>query len=211
MPRKKQTQRSDKRFEYKATMGRDIHGKIIRKSFYSTVNLSDAKAKAEEYKINSEVSARTGEAFITSEYTFTAWAQKWLTTYKKPFVDINTYKLTYESIINGHLIPCFGNARLTDIKTVDIQNYFSTKTHRSESRLKKMKSILTALFEAAIENDLCYKNPAKHTTFRSDAKKHEKKVLSDEQITVTKNFAQSRMPEVILLLETGLRRGELLG
>ena len=63
MPRKKPV-RKDKRWEYKLTLGRDVHGKPLRKSFYSTVSLSDAKRKAEEYRVAAEVSARTGEAFV---------------------------------------------------------------------------------------------------------------------------------------------------
>ena len=106
------------------TPERDIHGKPLRKSFYSTVSLSDAKKKAEEYRVASEVSARTGEAFVPS-------------TYKQPFVDVNTYELTYVSLVEGHLIPYFGAARLSDIRPADIQAYFATKTECSESRLKK--------------------------------------------------------------------------
>lgn len=53
MPRKKPT-RKDNRYEYKITLGRDIHGKPLRKSFYSTVSLTDAKQKAEEYRVASE-------------------------------------------------------------------------------------------------------------------------------------------------------------
>ena len=56
MPRKKPT-RKDNRYEYKLTLGRDIHGKPLRKSFYSTVSLADAKKKAEEFRVASEVSA----------------------------------------------------------------------------------------------------------------------------------------------------------
>ena len=81
------------------TPERDIHGKPLRKSFYSTVSLSDAKKKAE--------------------------------------VDVNTYELTYVSLVEGHLIPYFGAARLSDIRPADIQAYFATKTECSESRLKK--------------------------------------------------------------------------
>lgn len=212
MPRKKQKQRADKRYEYKLTLGRGVDGKVIRKSFYSRVSIADAKKKAEEYKISREVSERTGEAFIGSEKRFSDWAIKWLESYKKPFVDENTYKLTYESIVNGHLIPYFGTAKLQDIRPVDINAYFAEKSHCSESRLKKMKSILNAIFEAAIENDLCYKNPAKRVIFRCDAEKKEKKVYSDEQIARVKAFArEDGTPEVILLLGTGIRRGELLG
>lgn len=210
MPRKKPT-RKDNRYEYKLTIGRDIHGKPLRKSFYSTVSLTDAKKKAEEYRVASEVSARTGEAFMPSTGRFADWARKWLRTYKQPFVDVNTYELTYVSLVEGHLIPYFGAARLSDIRPADIQAYFAGKTECSESRLKKMRSILNALFECAIENDLCWKNPAKHSTFRSTARKHEKKVLTDEQIELAKAFTRDTMPEVALLLETGLRRGELLG
>ncbi|MDU4786548.1 MAG: hypothetical protein U0I98_08480 [Oscillospiraceae bacterium] len=88
------------------------------------MSLSDAKKKAEEYRVASEVSARTGEAFVPS-------------TYKRPFVDVNTYELTYVSLVEGHLIPYFGAARLSDIRPADIQAYFATKTECSESRLKK--------------------------------------------------------------------------
>ena len=52
MPRKKPT-RKDNRYEYKITLGRDIHGKPLRKSFYSTVSLADAKKKAEEFRVAS--------------------------------------------------------------------------------------------------------------------------------------------------------------
>lgn len=210
MPRKKPT-RKDNRYEFKITLGRDIHGKPLRKSFYSTVSLSDAKKKAEEFRVASEVSARTGEAFAPSTGRFAPWAHKWLRTYKQPFVDVNTYELTYVSLVEGHLIPYFGNALLSEIRPADVQAYFATKTACSESRLKKMRSILNAIFESAIENDLCYKNPAKRSTYRSTAQKHIKHVLSDEQMETVKAYAVDRMPEVVLLLETGLRRGELLG
>ena len=50
MARKKKHQRSDGRFEYKATVGRKLDGTPIRKSFYSTSSLTDAKRQAEVYK-----------------------------------------------------------------------------------------------------------------------------------------------------------------
>ena len=56
MPRKKPT-RKDNRYEYKITLGRDIHGKPLRKSFYSTVSLADAKKKAEEFRVASDIRA----------------------------------------------------------------------------------------------------------------------------------------------------------
>ena len=40
-------------------------------------------------------------------------------------------------LVEGHLIPYFGAARLSDIRPADIQAYFATKTECSDSRLKK--------------------------------------------------------------------------
>ena len=88
------------------------------------MSLSDAKKKAEEYRVASEVSARTGEAFVPS-------------TYKQPFVDVNTHELTYVQSGRGSSDPYFGAARLSDIRPADIQAYFATRTECLESRLKK--------------------------------------------------------------------------
>ena len=103
MPRKKPT-RKDNRYEYKITLGRDIHGKPLRKSFYSTVSLADAKKKAEEFRVASEVSAH-GEAFVRKSYNFSQWARESLMTYKQQFVSPNTLQ-TYEEIVRLYLASC---------------------------------------------------------------------------------------------------------
>ena len=47
-------------YEVKITVGHTFDGKLIRKSFYSTVSKADAKAKAEQYKISVRLS-RNGQ------------------------------------------------------------------------------------------------------------------------------------------------------
>lgn len=209
MPRKKPT-RKDNRYEFKITLGRDIHGKPLRKSFYSTVSLSDAKRKAEEYRVAAEVSARTGEAFVKTSYNFTQWAHKWLDTYKKPFVSYNTYH-TYEEIVRLYLEPYFGTVALTDVRPVDVQTFAAKHKKLSESHLKKIRLCLVDIFETAIENDLCYKNPAKRVQFSSEACRQVKRVLTEEQIAIVRAEAAEVFPAAALLLDTGMRRGELLG
>lgn len=209
MPRKKPT-RKDNRYEYKITIGRNIHGKPLRKSFYSTVSLADAKRKAEEFRVASEVSARTGEAFVRKNYNFAQWAQKWLTTYKQPFVRYNTYQ-TYEEIVRLYLEPYFGSVDLTDVRPVDVQNFAAMHRGLSASHLKKIRLCLVDIFETAIENDLCYKNPAKRVQFSSSARKRVKRVLTEKQIAIVREEALEEFPAAALLLDTGMRRGELLG
>lgn len=211
-PKKQAPNRKDGLYEYKATIGRNFQGKAVRKSFYSSKSLEDAKKKAQQYIINQEIADREEKPLVQTSYLFGAWAVKWLETYKKPTVSENTYLHTYKQTLNKHIIPYFGKADLRDIRNIDIQKFFSTKQETlSSSSLEKLKIILNAIFECAIENDLCYKNPVKHTDYRSSVEKVEKRVYTDTQLQIVKPYFYDDMPEVFLLLETGLRRGEMLG
>lgn len=210
MPRKKSFRRADNRFEYKLTIGKSIKGTPIRKSFYSTISKADAKRQAEEYKVAQEVSARTGTAFLESNYNFSEWADKWLATYKKPFVSRNTYT-GYEGVVRLYLKPYFGSADLQDIRPADINLFAASVKDLSESHVKKIQMCLADIFETAIENDLCFKNPCRRARFTSAGQIHEKKVLTAAQIETVRKRAAAEMPAVAALLDTGLRRGELLG
>lgn len=215
MPRPKKTapNRSDGRYEVKITLGKDVEGKPIRKSFYSEVSLADARKQAEAYKVAFEIERQTGEAVLPKQTAFKEWAEKWLTTYKKEAVSQNTYLLTYKSTVEKHLVPYFGARRLIDITPADIQAFWNSKKDMSMSMQHKMRLCLNGIFESAIENDKCIKNPvkAKTVSYAGAATPKEKTVYTDEQITKIEKYALERMPEVVLLLETGVRRGELLG
>ncbi|QAT48543.1 hypothetical protein EQM14_01415 [Caproiciproducens sp. NJN-50] len=208
---KKEKPNHGKYFEVKKTVGHSLNGDPIRKSFYSDTSRADANQQGEEWIIAQKVAEQTGEAFIEKDVTFSEWAKKWLEIYKKPNVDINTYHMTYEQNVNNHLIPFFGKADIKSIKPVNIQEFFDSNSHFSESVLKKLHMCLNGIFETAIENDVCQKNPTRHTVVKSHKKKNVKQVYSDKQIEVVKSSAKLSMPEVYVALCTGLRRGELLG
>lgn len=210
-PKKEQPNHAGGLYEVKITIGKTLEGKLIRKSFYSSVSKEDARRRADEWKIQREVAALSGEGFIENQISFRNWALRWAETYKKPNVDSNTYRITYLHTIQKHLIPYFGDANLSDIRQIDIVKFYAAKQCFSESMLKKMQLCLNAIFNTAIDNNLCYKNPAKDVGIFSYHEKTDKRVYTDKQIKIVEEFAKDRMPEVIILLETGLRRGELLG
>ena len=211
-PKKQAPNHQSGQYEYKATIGKDFMGKPIRKSFYSPKSVEDAKAKAQAYIIEQEVADRTGETFIQKEYTFAQWAEKWLEVYKKPTVSENTFRLTYKNSVEKHLNPFFGAAALTDIRSADVQKFFNQKQKSlSESMLDKLHMTLYGIFETAIDNDLCYKNPVKGIKYVSNKGKNEKHVYSDEEIKTAKEFFKDSFPEAYVMLETGLRRGEICG
>jgi integrase len=208
---KKEKPNHGKLYEVKVTVGHNLHGEPIRKSFYSRISKEDARQRAEKWKIEKAIAEQTGQTFIDKDTTFAEWAKKWLEVYKKPNVDENTYHLTYEQNVNNHLIPFFGKADMKAIKPIDIQEFFDSLSGFSDSVLKKLHMCLNGIFESAIENDICNKNPVRHIKAKSTRKKNTKHVYSEQQIEKVKMYCKSRMPEVFVLLSSGLRRGELLG
>ena len=209
-PKKEKPNHTGGLYEVKITVGKTLQGKLIRKSFYSSVSKADAREQAEKWKIDKKVAEKSGLNFVSDNVTFGEWATKWLDL-KKPQVDENTYITTYENIVVKHLIPFFGSAPLRDIRQIDVQDFFNQKVKMSKSAISKMKMCLCGIFDSAIDNDLCFKSPARKVTCISKRAKNKKRVYSDKEIEVVEAIAASEMPEVIILLETGLRRGELLG
>lgn len=203
--------RKDGLYEYKGTIGRKMDGKLIRKSFYSAISLEDAKAQHKQYLIDQKAAEITGTVFTPTGVGFTDWAMIWLETYKKPNVDENTYRLTYLNSVEKHIIPYFKNADLRTIQPADIQKYYSTKQHLSKSMLDKINMCLVGIFDSAIENDKCYKNPAraKNVTYTSEREKNVKHVYTEAQIADVCRICD--LPEITAMLYTGMRRGEICG
>lgn len=76
-----------KRFEYKLTLGKHpVSGETIRRSFYSTKSLRDAKRKAETFQRNYEMEMMAEGTSIIREEKFSSWAFSCLETYKRPYV-----------------------------------------------------------------------------------------------------------------------------
>ncbi len=216
-PKKEAPNREGGLYEVKVTVGKDFNGKLIRKSFYSTISKADAKAKAEQYKIKQAVHDATGEAPEAPVTAFSTWATKWLDTYKKGTVKEHTYLFTYKSNVEKYLIPYFGKAHLTDIKQIDIQRFFNTVKKDNGEPLAKatldmQKMILKSIFEAAIDNDLCYKNPVKNITYQKVSDKAEKHVWTKEQAQIVEEYCMNCFRlDIVVFLNTGIRRSELLG
>ena len=216
-PKKDAPNRADGLYEVKVTLGKDFDGKLIRKSFYSTISKADARAKAEQYKIEQAVNRATGAMSEPSVMTFEKWANKWLDTYKKGVVKDHTYHFTYKSNIDKYLVPYFGKAHLMDIQQIDIQKYFNSVCNESgeplaKSTLEKHKLILKSIFDAAIDNDLCYKNPVKNIKFQHVTETAVRNVWTREQAEKALEYSKKCLRlDIVVYLNTGLRRSELLG
>jgi integrase len=212
-PRKEKPNHKGELYEVKITVSHTFDGKPIRKSFYSKISKADAKAKAEQYKIDSAVHDIMGETFISKDENFDTWAEKVLENLKGTIKD-SSYNLTYKNSITNHLIPYFGKRKINQIKQLDIQTYFKKKSSElSVGSLKKHKMALNKIFEYAVLNDLCVKNPVCMIKITSEIKETEKHTYTKEQCEKVLNYTFEHRYGlgVNLMLEYGISRSELLG
>lgn len=214
MPRKKETPNHGEYYEYKISVGKRLDGSPIRKSFYSKISKQDAKNAAEEWRINEKAHALAGLPLNNDSIRFDEWANLWLEKYKRGRVKDSTFTETYQRPVKKILIPYFGRASISQIKPIDIQDFLEKQAKiYSESTMKKLQLCLNAIFETAIDNDLCYKNPAKKVSYFIANPTKKRRVYSKEQVKDIIRFASSHpngLP-VWIMLELGLRCSEMLG
>ena len=204
-----------KRFEYKLTLGKHpVTGETIRRSFYSTKSLRDAKRKAETFQRNYEMEMMVEGTSVIREEKFSSWALSCLETYKRPYVKPNTYAGTYLAPVQNHLIPAFGEMKISDIKPVHIQRYINQASARyAPETVKKDYNCLKLIFDTAVDNQLCLKSPLTRSIKlpRYETRK-DKHAFTQAQYDVAYAAAKKYGGlSIMLMLETGLSRSELLG
>lgn len=213
-PKKEKPNRSDGRYEYKLTLGKSADGKPIRKSFYSDKSKEDAKEKADEWKTINLAAEIAGIPIVGQSPLFKDWAEIWLEKYKRGSVKESTYIDTYERTVNSYLIPYFGSMKLSDIKPIDVKHFYTKLSERYyESTLKKARLCLVSIFATAIDNDKCYKNPAKNQSYSVKKEGEEKRTYTQAEVDEILEYSNSHRFGfyIRIMLEIGLRCSELCG
>ncbi len=118
--------KAKKRYEYKLNLGKGINGQLIRKSFYSTKSMADARKKAEEYRLRYEMELFITGSGQTRAVKFSSWAlcPAWRCT-KSPTSRPTPTAGPICIRSSSHLIPYFGNMNLQDIRPIHIQQYLN--------------------------------------------------------------------------------------
>ena len=141
-----------------------------------------------------------------TNYSLEDWINKWLTLYKKPFLNKRTYKET-ESYMN-RIINEFKNKSLTNITSINIQNYYnSIKTSRTKERLF---GYFNEFLKKAYNLKLIKENPFEFID--KDKKINNKKnaFSIEEQKAILNNINDNMKFLILFYLITGVRRNEAL-
>ena len=138
-----------------------------------------------------------------------SYAAKWLPLHKNGVSD-RTYNAYAKYIDN--LIDSIGDMELSAVTIDDAKNVYTTKYKNcSDSTIKKARMLYIDVFDTAIENGFCIRNP-----FRSKKAQPDKgtegshRVITQEERQLIQQTDHPFRIAALIMLYAGLRRGEVL-
>lgn len=148
---------------------------------------------------------------IESNMLFSEYLQQWV---EKTEVR-DTTRQSYESALRNHIIPYFEHLsiRLKDVRTSTLKAYYTSLENKLSSKsIRNQQGILSKALKDAFYDDLIARNP--HDKIKLiQVKKAEIRTLTLDEykrfLSSTKNHPLHLA--IVLLCETAIRRGELLG
>ena len=194
--------RADGLYQLSVMIGYNNNGTPKRKVVYGKTQ-KEVNNKAAELRLQYSMGFE-----IDSNITVGQWATAWLKTYKSG-VEYKTYEM-YSGIIKNYVMQV-GEMKLSKLKTVHLQNIVNANAEKSGT-IKKFKLTISQILNQAVMNDIIHKNPAIGIILPTAETSHEKRALSDNEVSAIKTLDLDAKTKcfVYLLLYTGMRRGEAL-
>lgn len=141
------------------------------------------------------------------------WYDYWIDVKKKTvkYRTLQNYITSYDK----HIKPVIGEMLLKNVKSINCQQIFSNMTQRGlkTSTIQLTRTTLYSLFETAKDNDLITANPCKKSVKCAGKSSEKKEALTIETQKIFLEAIKGRSYEnqYRLILQTGLRVGELIG
>ncbi len=158
----------------------------------------------------------TDPAKMTVEEWFTIWINDYMVNYLRP-----TTWDSYNTQIEKHIIPTIGHIKLDKLRTFHLQKLYNDKLHGGRADGKKgglapktvryIHTVAHSALEQAVKERILEYNPAE-AAIPPRKQRKEMKVFDTKQIKIFLKYAKETKyyAAYLLVLATGLRRGELL-
>ena len=207
-----------KRLRARVAVGCDAEGNPVYKwaSGYTKRELKASKERLiQEYgqaaqKREKALPESTAPAPKGQSVTFRQYAETWYKLFKEPHLRASSREM-YENTMRVHLFPTFGEKPIASISLNELQGYIIEYEEASASMIDKIMLVLRQVFAAALDDEIILRNPVPKMRPPKGRKGDRKPLTIEEVQAVTE--AALRLPDglfPLLLLYTGLRRGEAL-
>ncbi len=192
----------------------------MSKQYTVTLTLPDGKRKYFRGSTRKEAERKRDEAKrlvdsgidLSSSVKVSELAELWLSDYRMFDVRESTY-ITQKSLLTNHVLPAIGHLKVREVKPAHINHMLLAMKDKSKGTQKLALSITKTLFSFAVENDMILKNPCTKSVKPRGEDAQEKMPLTSEQEKMLLDKARGTCLYLFVLLglNAGLRRGELLG
>lgn len=146
--------------------------------------------------------------------TVNVWYNYWIENIKGNNIRFNTRR-NYNERYEKNIKPLIGCMQLEDIKPLHCQSVLNRMSSRySNSVIGQTRLVMRMLFDSAVENDLLAKNPVTKSvkcTSGRKAKAMRALTVNEQKIFLKAIKGSSNYNQYALLLQTGLRTGEMIG
>ncbi len=171
----------------------------------------DRKVDAEKWLAAMSVSKDRGEWVdpSLSVVRLSEWSQQWLAgqTHLKP-----STRTRYASLLATHVVPTFGNVRLSELRHAAVQTWVSGLIDKglAAATVRQAHRVLSLVLDLAVRDGRLPRNPA-HGVKMPKAATPSKRFLSHDQVHVLAEECGPYRTAVLTLAYCGLRFGELAG
>ncbi len=196
-------------------LGRDATGR--RKQKWHSVRGGRKDAERELARLLYAVN--TGDYVEPSRILLREYLDRWLRDYARHAVSPKTYE-RYHDIIENHINPALGNYKLSTLRPLHIQSFYTdamTKGRKdgrgglSAQTVLHFHRLLHRALGQAVKWQLLARNYADAVEAPRPRRKEMRALDDAESALLLERLADSRLcVPVIIALTTGLRRGELL-
>lgn len=212
-------------------MGKDLKGKELgvgisqRKDGLYTARFTDRRGKRRQqyFKKLQECRKWIADAQFANEHdsalkcdslTVDAWYRYWIDEVKGDNIRYNTRR-NYDKRYQRNIKPLIGDMLLKDIKPMHCQNVLNQMNVKyANAVIEHSRLVMLMMFECAVENEIIAKNPvtkAVKCTGGHDSKEVCSLTVEEQKIFLKTASNTSNYNQYALILQTGLRSGEVTG
>lgn len=191
-------------------------GRIGRRRQSVTLGMVSEITLREARKLADEQVRPVNQGMLVPQATmkFCDFVERYFDPLFFPTLKLSTRK-RYRQTLNTHLLPAFGNFRLCDIGTIELQRFVLQKIESGlgwESA-NHFRNLMSKVFEMARTwNFYSASNPARGVSLPERVPVREKFVLNADQIRHLLALLKDPVRTMVLLgILTGMRIGEILG
>lgn len=212
-------------------MGKDLRGKELgigisqRKDGLYTARFTDKLGKrrqryfqklqeCRQWLADAQFDDEQGHILPDRDQTANAWYYYWIENIKGDNIRFNTRR-NYNERYEKNIKPSIGDMPLREIKPLHCQGVLNQMASRySNSVIEQTRLVMRMMFDSAVENELLTKNPVTKSvkcTSGRKAKAMRALTIEEQKLFLKTIKGTSSYNQYALLLQTGLRTGEMIG